>query len=587
MLIKEAKYIDSISLAMPGDIVLFRVSQVPVAFSHFIEATAKIKGAAYGHADTTHAAIIVDAPNSLSSVIERQIEYKRDPLIEEEKKPAEPWIAHVTEAIGEDKQKFNGYRVEPLSEYIKRNGGERAFEIFRPLSPVIRQKIANDASDDKKHRGTTWSGFQGAKVLITKIHAPNVKKKEPERATFCSRWVTDRINELSEEEYKLDINSTCLPSTLEDALYQNPNYDLYIYTGHRFPKIKNHMTDKFIYSGKNPLEYTKKLIANELDRLEALATHSSYKKMTKYNLLEERYNNAIRQIELYHLTHELDDFDAARILFKSVLPVLKIKTGRLKEPLSYRNVKFSLQKIGIFIRDLYTSEINAKFEHVVGIIPESSSTIINIEHVGSPGHVMQSICFATSRYLKHLTSLIMDEIRKSTILVNIFEKHYLGSRSTSSRSVFEYEKISQTGRFDLFLWNFIRDMQNDTFTAYPGKPVINEFIQFRIQMNINENLKNLVIKFKHAEQIQEILHAQEPEETRIEKVRAMLSTPKIKEELGRERGFWSWLFNLLGLGKSHGKHLMGFFHQKYIDFNYQRAHAAHMSSSEFKRVSVK
>lgn len=587
MLIKEAKYMDSTSLARPGDIVLFRVSQHPVTFSHVIEAAAKLKGVGYGHADTTHTAIIVETPETALAVME-QPEYKRENPAQEEKLPPGPWIAHVTEATGTDGQRFNGYRVEPLSEYIKRNGGERAFQIFRPISPDVQQKMADNAADKKKHKDIAWSGFQSAKVLVTKVRAPNTPKKEHIKATFCSRWVVDRIGELSNEEYRLNINSTCLPSTLEDALYQNPNYELYIYTGHSFPKIKDHNSNTFISSGSNPFEYVKKLLSNELDRLERLTVQSSYKEMTKYNLLEERYNNVLRQIELYHLTCPLNDFNAARILFKSVLPVLKINTGRGKESLSYNNVKIPLQKIGIFTRDLHMPEINTKFEEVVGISPEASSVILDVEHVGSPEHVVQSICFAASKYLKHLTSLIMDEIRCSTVLKNIFETHYLGGRSGSSRSTFEYEKISQTGRFDLFLWNFIRDMQNDTFTAYPGKSPINAFIQFRIQMNIDQNLKDLVTKYKHAETLNQILHNKEESEIqRIEKVREMLSNPNVKEELGKERGFWGWLFNLLGFGQSQGKHLVSFFHQKYIDFNYTRAHAAQISASDFKRSSVK
>lgn len=328
---KDPQYIKSLSELKSGDSLLFRPPSTITKIQKIIIAAGNVSDIPHGHADTTHAAIVT------------------------EMKEGVPWIAHLTG------HEIMGYKNEPLEDMINRDGGDRAFLVFRHENENIAQLIAALANDEKQHdRVITWSVREAMKIPFVSARLPSERiphRKLSEdteniayaKPSFCSRFVTNviknAVNNLwdknDSKKYQINIRSTSLPANLEDELYRNKYFMLGIYPGK-----------------ENPYEYVKKIIEAEIVRLGEISKRihigiNNYKK--KHELLLTQYKGTTKILDK---KMHIDDLARSRLLLKAIQDTLAINTGfGINMAASYRNVIMLAEIKGIFVRNVSGNQL--------------------------------------------------------------------------------------------------------------------------------------------------------------------------------------------------------------------------------------
>ncbi len=296
----------------PGDVILIHASISPNFTQKLIMFLQSLIGEAHGNDDITHAAICTKIQDG------------------------KPVIAHITG------NKIMGYKQEPIDEVFIRDGGDRAFVVYRPKDQKVANNIASIAGNEKENKSIKWkisvalSAFFRKATLNPKrtFHEKNFSKD-----SFCSKFVIQAIKIATQHKrdralsetlnYYPNIRSSSTTKTLDDYLFNDPNYDMYVYPG-----------------SNNPYTLIKNEIQAQIDRISKRTDSNS---ITKCRLLNTK---------LIEITKILDDADynnlqKAILLFKSIDSALKIKTTySLWDSTSYRIVRDKIRKIGIFEKDI-------------------------------------------------------------------------------------------------------------------------------------------------------------------------------------------------------------------------------------------
>lgn len=310
--------IENINELKKGDILLFRApfselesSLAGKASAMLIQAVSAIfSKQQHGHYDTTHAAMCVDDTDGV------------------------PKIAHLT---GHD---IMGYIVEPLDEAIKRDGGDRAFLIFRPNDPKLGDALAQEALKEE-HKKLTWSIPTATKALFTVAKLDpkrEITKKDHEaKESFCSQFVIQRLKDTTAEnsewqaDYYPNIRSTSTPKALESWLYENANFQLLVYPGNEnlYEKIKSLIAAEIARLNSNSdvqFEVKKKVIDSE----------------RKFNMITKKLDNA-----------DISNIEKTVALIKTMQALFLTNTGLgVTKPTSYKNIMDAARQRGIFERDI-------------------------------------------------------------------------------------------------------------------------------------------------------------------------------------------------------------------------------------------
>ncbi len=312
---KKAGYIERYDDLKPGDILLFRPPKKPGIVQNAIMFLQSLVGQSEGHFDTTHAAICVGKDEQGKAM-----------------------IAHLTG------HNIMGWKKEPLGDMIQRDGGERAFVVYRPNKPQVADAIAASAGDER-NTSIKWKIPAASGVLFRRAQLDPARQvsvdKEYAKDSFCSKFVVQAIKiaaiSLGKQFYEFvpNIRSSSTPKSVEAYLYKDRNYEMLVHCGNTDP-----------YS----------LMVNEVNaqiaRLNGKKDASSIQK------------GAILQDKLEAAKNELDSkvnltpIDKAIHLLKNIKNDLLIETSynMRSTTKSYRDVMAKARGIGIFERDVSNYE---------------------------------------------------------------------------------------------------------------------------------------------------------------------------------------------------------------------------------------
>jgi hypothetical protein len=321
---KKLGYVPDIDELKAGDILLFRTPFPELdppgdVLGKITRKGIQMTGAllnykAGGHYDTTHAGICVGHD-----------------------KDGHALMAHLT---GHD---VMGYKKEPLMDMLIRDGGDRAFAIFRPQSEMMCDRITRIATQPGSEK-IKWSRAEAAKMFIKFPSLTPDREKKPEKeldeASFCSKFVVQVIKNASREgdeekkqeftQYDVDILSgASTPKHVEGELYHNPNYEVLIYTGR--VSILQLMVCK---------------INEELERINSTVKEGTdgFEKLRLCNKKFILANELLAGITNYN------DLDRALMLLKIMLPLLNINTGMgLTNSTAYSNLVSYARERGIYL----------------------------------------------------------------------------------------------------------------------------------------------------------------------------------------------------------------------------------------------
>lgn len=382
---KDPQWLSKLSLLKPGDILLFgpvlahdslgssllKLGIELVSYSHL--------GAAFGHSTTTHAAIVV------------------------ENKEDGPVIAHLTGG------EIMGYEKIKLIDKLNRDGGDRHFSTFRAHDVKMQEQLAQIAGEEKEHQHVTWSKLKAAKsALIPDASldpARAVKETEITENEICSSFVIKVMKQAAIKvfgdihfsPYRPNILSSATPKNIEDELFKNSEYDLFIYTGLR-----------------NPFQLLTQLIQDETLRLRS----GIFKNINRANEIEEAFQKIPEELK----NEENNDFIKARKLLYKIIPSLqswpKKREIILGTTASYTHIINSIAAIGVYVRDLrvfgHSPDDHLKVHHV------QPSRIVNL-HL-RPGITLDSarvravpgITFSFSKSIKREDDSVESDKLKST-----------------------------------------------------------------------------------------------------------------------------------------------------------------------------
>lgn len=331
---RHPNYMRQLNELKAGDVILFRSSIIPGIVSHGIMTMQSLVSQPHGHYDTTHVAICTD--------------YNED----------KPIIAHI---IG------SGYKKEPLENAILREGGDRAFLVYRPTNRDVAIRLAMIAGEEKTNGHIRWdiSAAAGSFVRTATLN-PNrsffgrsVTKEDAgfSASSFCSKFTIEAMKIATDPDAKERV--------LEDAIYY-PNLcssstpkalEAYL-----FNEVQLGLYSMYVYPGnQNPYTLIKNEIQAQINRIRLRVDANS---MTKCKKLREQLIAITRELDA---KPELDDLQKSLRLLNKIAPVLKLQTGYgIRASESYRSLIATSRMIGIFERDI---------EAAMESIPDSSSHI--------------------------------------------------------------------------------------------------------------------------------------------------------------------------------------------------------------------
>lgn len=324
--VKKLGYVANINELKAGDILLFRKPFSALdksgCMNKFNRAQIMLAGAFFnqenGHYDTTHAGICVG------------IDSKGNVL-----------IAHLTG------HEIMGYKKEPLKDMLQRDGGDRAFVIYRPRSFVMSQAVTTIASDEA-NQSIRWDKIAALSMFVKfpKLRTAKEKKvtKKLSRASFCSKFVSQVIKKAARESYLIDeyddnMPSAVMPKHIEGKLYSHPYYDALLYTGNT-----------------NIFELMINRIREELGRVSKEVTQKEdWARIITHRILE-------MTILFLRSEKKMHDLDRTLILLKVIVPVLNMNIeSELTDSNAYTNLIQYARERGIFLpRDIENVQIPFK-----------------------------------------------------------------------------------------------------------------------------------------------------------------------------------------------------------------------------------
>lgn len=201
----------------------------------------------------------------------------------------------------------------------------------------------------------------------------------------------------------------------------------------------------------------------------------------------------------------------------------------------------------------------------------------------------------TDEYINHLYPDLVKIILGAPVFQQLFERYYLDDNEREAYvAALQNDTLSQQNNLIRnSLYRFISDVVSERFEKFQGKqggPQPTAFEAFRIQLAFSDDAKLLAFKYYHARNLQTILsQSDKPSHQVIQEARSELDKPKIRNELGEARGFWSWILSKLGLLKSHGKRLVGYFDEQISDAKRRRilTDDKEQPSAENRRLLIK
>lgn len=305
MLNKTIQLLNSTTQLAAGDVVLFRSVYHKNLGQTLISYYQSFTTNKHGHYETVHAGICVGHD-------------KKGPI-----------VAHVTGG------KIFGYALQHLSDINTEDKENRPLLVYRHQDKLIRELIANKAANiANKKQKPQWTFATALKLLFTNSNNM-IKPGEISLSTVCSKFTIEILQQVTKNSASyLRMHPTSTPKALEAELFNNPYYDLLIYTGSPDPTSNQ---------GLDPYLTLKNTVETELNRL------GQQKKNNKW--IEHKYLQV--KAALFRSTEfaekEQDVLYKAQHLLQEVMPELEKHTGYgFRKPTSYQNVAQQARKLGIF-----------------------------------------------------------------------------------------------------------------------------------------------------------------------------------------------------------------------------------------------
>lgn len=301
---KHTQLLNNIDQLTTGDIILFRSVYYKTLAQNLIGVYQSLTSYNHGHYETVHAGICVGHD-------------KNGPI-----------IAHVNGG------KHFSYVKQPLIDSNIEDHESRPLLVYRHHDDEIRDLIATQANNISQSKKVPKWTFSSAFKLIFpgtgKLHTPD----EISLSTFCSKFVIEVVQQVTKNTTSyLNMNPVSSPKALEAELYNNPHYDLLIYTGNPIAQSRQ---------GIDPYQALKNTISDELNRLSQQLNNKSV--AAKY----QQVKAALFRSENF-AQHQTDSLLNAKNLLNEVMPTLQVNTGfNLRTPTSFNNVATQARKLGIF-----------------------------------------------------------------------------------------------------------------------------------------------------------------------------------------------------------------------------------------------
>ena len=312
--LKSPEYMAQINELNAGDIIIFRAPKRPNIVGYGIMFMQSLIGQTHGHYDSTHAGICTG-----------------------KNEQGEPIIAHLTG------HQIMAYKQEPLVDVINRDGGDRAFIVYRPTNETAAAAISQVAADESTNSTIKWSRITalGAFAHSAALDAcRQLSEKKFSKNSICSKFVIQAIKIATQPSmttphdvslnYYPNIRSSSTPKTLEANLFNNPNYRMLVHPGKT-----------------NPYSLIKGEIQTQLERISKRTDAASKAKYVGMLTEFERITTKLDDND------QLNDLQRAIRLLNELSPALRKNTGyNLREAESYRAVISKARSIGIFERDI-------------------------------------------------------------------------------------------------------------------------------------------------------------------------------------------------------------------------------------------
>jgi hypothetical protein len=326
---QKPEQLQDIKALKAGDVLLFRspfTNLKPTSISdEVVVGVIKLSGSLFsrvkhGHYDTTHAAICIG-----------HLRFSGIPV-----------IAHITG------HEFMSYRQETLKDMLDRDGGDRAFLVYRPTSVAQAESItelAANAPDTIKWKISAAAMIYLKSAKLAPDREQDEAQKEFSEQSFCSKFVVEVIKNSEKllarpANENINMRSDSTPKAIEGTLYDNPHFRLLLYPGNN------------LYQG------IKGVVETELTRLDhkSILVGKSY---IKDKFSEKKSHAAQRSmmiLEKNFADEEVSDLEKSILLLQCVLPILNSsETGFSEKSLgteSYANIMAYARARGIFDRDI-------------------------------------------------------------------------------------------------------------------------------------------------------------------------------------------------------------------------------------------
>jgi hypothetical protein len=230
----------------------------------------------------------------------------------------------------------NDYFHEPVQDMLTREGGDRAFIVYRPHNKAFAEMIGNIAVTEK--RSLSWSMASAMTSVLPSVNFNYANDSEDSIATntFCSRFAIEVMKRAARKVEGVDVNicSRSTPKSLESYLEKDTAFE------------------KFCYLGQNPFQRFDTEIQNQLNRLER-QKHTAVQE--KFHKSFTAYQKAIDYIRLNAIENETDKI---QILLQYVLPEFAKHTQWNVTPTSYKKVTKLARSMGIFKKNITMSNTN-------------------------------------------------------------------------------------------------------------------------------------------------------------------------------------------------------------------------------------
>ncbi len=277
-----------------GDILLFRPSKQQYFVQKFIMLCQALLNNKHGHYDTVHAGICTGRNAA-----------------------GQPMLAHITVVPNRP----NHYVHEPLQSMLDREGGDRAFLVYRSSDIAFAERLSLHATNVKQFN---WSIPSAARSIIPCPRLFSRAATNPlSTNTFCSQFVVEAMKKASPQNYS-QLHDHSSPKALESFLSQHADFQ------------------KMCHLGKTPFAELEAAILKELARL---STQTSVAAQQKFQRANSMYNQCLRESREMRLS----EADKAAYILNALLPIFKENTGGNRvTPTSYKTISSFARNIGIF-----------------------------------------------------------------------------------------------------------------------------------------------------------------------------------------------------------------------------------------------